>query len=285
MKLIRYFFEYVFIIIFFGLLRLLGYRIASEIGCFLGKTFGPLFRSKKIIKNNLIKFDNSLTPEKIANISKEMWGNYGRILSEYPFISNFRKGDLDKYIKIINKEKLDEIKKGQPVIFISAHFSNFELMAMAIEKAGVNLSAIYRPLNNKMVNSIMEPLRKKYICKNQIKKGINGVRESLKFFKQGVSIAIMIDQRVSEGEKVNFFSHPAHTTTIPAQFVKKFGCKIQPVHIERYNKINFKITFDEQIIIERNADNSSISLKLNQWLENKIRKNPTQWIWTHDRWK
>ena len=285
MKSIRYFFEYIFIIILFSLLKVLGYKTASEFGCILGKTFGPFFRSKKIIKNNLIKFDNSLTPEKITNISKEMWGNYGRILSEYPFISSFRKGDLDKYIKIENKEKLEEIKKGQPVVFISAHFSNFELMAMAIEKAGINLSAIYRPLNNKMVNSIMEPLRKKYICKNQIKKGINGVRESLKFFKQGVSIAIMIDQRVSEGEKINFFNHPAYTTTIPAQFVKKFGCKIQPVHIERYNKVNFKISFDEQIIIEKNANNALISLKLNQWLENKIRKNPSQWIWTHDRWK
>ena len=285
MKLIRYFFEYVFIIILFGLLRLLGYRIASEIGCFLGKTFGPLFRSKKIIKNNLIKFDNSLTSERVASISREMWENYGRILAEYPFISSFRKGDLDKYIKIENKEKLDEIKKGQPVVFVSAHFSNFELMAMAIEKAGVSLSAIYRPLNNKMVNSIMEPLRKKYICKNQIKKGINGVRESLKFFKQGVSIAIMIDQRVSEGVKINFFNYPAYTTTIPAQFVKKFGCKIQPVHIERYDKIKFKITFDEQLIFGENANNASISLKLNQWLESKIKKNPSQWIWTHDRWK
>tara|TARA_Y100000992_G_C21260167_1_gene490828 strand:+ start:939 stop:1796 length:858 start_codon:yes stop_codon:yes gene_type:complete len=285
MKSIRYFFEFILIIILFCLLKLLGYKIASEFGCFLGKTFGPLFRSKKIITNNLIKFDKSLTPERIARISREMWGNYGRILSEYPYISNFRKGDLDKYIKIENKEKLEEVKKGQPVVFISAHFSNFELMALAIEKAGVNLSAIYRPLNNKMVNSIMEPLRKKHICKNQIKKGINGVRESLKFFKQGISIAIMIDQRVSEGEKINFFGYPAYTTTIPAQFVKKFGCKIQPVHIERYNKINFKITFDEQITIEKNADNTSISLKLNQWLENKIRKNPSQWIWTHNRWK
>ncbi len=285
MKLIRYVFEYILIIIFFGLSKLLGYKNASEFGYFFGKKFGPLFRSKKTIKNNLIKFDKSLTPEKITNISKEMWGNYGRILSEYPFISSFRKGDLDEYIKIENKEKLDEIKKGQPVVFISAHFSNFELMAMAIEKAGINLCAIYRPLNNKMVNSIMEPLRKKYICKNQIEKGIKGVRESLKFFKQGVSIAIMIDQRVSEGEKINFFSHPAYTTTIPAQFVKKFGCKIQPVHIERYDKVNFKITFDEQLIFGENEDNASISLKLNQWLENKIRKNPSQWIWTHDRWK
>ena len=285
MKFVRYFFEYILIIILFCIFKLLGYRISSEFGCFLGKTFGPFFRSKKIIKDNLLKFDSSLTPEEISEISKEMWGNYGRILSEYPYISNFRKGDLDKYITVENLDKLEEIKKSQPVVFVSAHFSNFELMAMAIEKSGVNLSAIYRPLNNKMVNSIMEPLRKKYICKNQIKKGINGVRESLKFFKQGVSIAIMIDQRVSEGEKINFFNHPAHTTTIPAQFVKKFGCKIQPVHIERYDKINFKITFDDQILIRENSNENSISLELNKWLEKKIRKNPAQWIWSHDRWK
>ena len=139
MKFIKYLFEYILIIILFGLFKLLGYRLASEFGYFIGKIIGPFFRPKKIIKNNLIKFDSSLTPDKIKNISKEMWGNYGRILSEYPYISNFRKGDLDKYIKIENKDKLEEIKKGQPVVFISAHFSNFELMAMAIEKAGVNL--------------------------------------------------------------------------------------------------------------------------------------------------
>ena len=285
MRIIRYFFEYIAIIILFSLFKLLGYRIASELGYFLGKTFGPLFRSKKIITNNLNKLDSSLTSEKIKKISQEMWGNYGRILSEYPFISNFRKGDLDKYIKIENVERLEEVKKGKPVVFVSAHFSNFELMAMAIERAGINLSAIYRPLNNKMVNSIMEPLRRKYICKKQIKKGLNGVREALKYFKQGISIAIMIDQRVSEGERINFFNFPAHTTTIPAQFVKKFGCKIQPVHIERYDKINFKISFDEQITIDDNADDTFISLRLNQWLEEKIRKNPSQWIWSHDRWK
>ncbi len=285
MRIIRYFFEYIAIIILFSLFKLLGYRIASELGYFLGKTFGPLFRSKKIITNNLNKFDSSLSSEKIKIISQEMWGNYGRILSEYPYISNFRKGDLDKYVKIENVERLEEVKKGQPVVFVSAHFSNFELMAMIIEKAGINLSAIYRPLNNKMVNSIMEPLRRKYICKKQIKKGLNGVREALKYFKQGISIAIMIDQRVSEGQRINFFNYPAHTTTIPAQFVKKFGCKIQPVHIERYDKINFKISFDEQITVDDNVDDAFISLRLNQWLEEKIRKNPSQWIWSHDRWK
>ena len=105
MKFFRYLFEYILIVILFGLFKLLGYRKASELGYFLGKTFGPFFRSKNIIKNNLTKFDDSLTPEKVNEISKEMWGNYGRILSEYPFIPNFRKGDLNKYIKIENLEK------------------------------------------------------------------------------------------------------------------------------------------------------------------------------------
>ena len=95
----------------------------------------------------------------------------------------------------------------------------------------------------------------------------------------------MIDQRVTEGEKSLLFNMPTYTTTIPAQFVKKFGCKIQPVHIERYDKIYFKISFDEQISVDGNTDDSSISLRLNQWLEEKIRKNPSQWIWSHDRWK
>ena len=285
MKLVKYLFEYILIIILFILFKILGYRIASDFGCFLGKTFGPFFRSKEVIKDNLLKFDDTLTPEKLNNISEEMWGNYGRILSEYPYISNFRKGDLDKYIKIENIETLDEIKKGPPVIFVSAHFSNFELMAMVIEKAGINLSAIYRPLNNKLVNSIMEPIRKKYICKNQIKKGINGVRESLKFFKQGTSVAIMIDQRVSEGESLKFFNHHAKTTTIPAQLVKKYRCRVVPVYIERKNKHNFKISFHNPIKFDDKFSVKEISLKLNKVLEKMILKNPEQWIWTHDRWK
>ena len=131
----------------------------------------------------------------------------------------------------------------------------------------------------------MEYLRKKYICKNQIKKGLKGVREALAFFKGGKSLAIMIDQRVSEGIDSKFFGKDAFTTTIPAQFVKKFGCKIQPVYIQRIDGVKFKILFDEQINFDKNQSIETITEKLNIWLEKKIIKNPDQWIWTHNRWK
>ena len=215
-----------------------------------------------------------------------MWGNYGRILAEYPYIANFREKKLEKYIKIEGRENLEKIKKNdKPVIFISGHFSNFELMAMMIEREGIELSAVYRPLNNKFLNVIMEYVRKKYICKNQIKKGLKGVKEALSYFKNGKSLAIMIDQRVSEGIHSKFFGKNAFTTTIPAQFVKKFDCIIQPVHIERINDFYFKILFDSQFRFNENHDVKYITEKLNSWLEEKIIKNPDQWIWTHNRWK
>ena len=132
-------------------------------------------------------------------------------------------------------------------MFISGHFNNFELMAMIIEREGIDLFAVYRPLNNKFLNIVMEYLRKNYICRNQIKKGLKGVREALALFKKGKSLAIMIDQRVTEGINSKFFGNDAFTTTIPAQFVKKFNCNIQPVYIERINDFHFKIVFDRQL--------------------------------------
>ena len=206
-----------------------------------------------------LKIQNNLKNSKIGNseedrnqIIKNMWGNYGRILAEYPYIKKFKNNTLEKHIKINGTEILEDIKKNKKqVVFISGHFNNFELMAMQIESYGIDVAAIYRPLNNIFLNKKMEKIRKNYICKKQIKKGRSGTREMLELFKDGSSIALMIDQRVSEGIQVNFFNRKCSTTTIPAQLVKKYNCEVIPVYIERKNKINFEITFSKAIKFEK----------------------------------
>ena len=216
-----------------------------------------------------------------------MWLNYGKILSEYMYIKNFRiNPNYSNKIIIENQNIIEKIKLNQePVIFISGHFNNFELMAMHLEKSGIDLAAVYRPLNNKFLNPIMENIRKKYICKNQIKKGISGTKQLLKHFKKKTSIALMIDQRVSEGIKSKFFNEDAFTTTIPAQFVKKFNTKIVPIYIERLKDNSFKLKVDNPIIFNDAESIKSITLYLNKVIEKMIIKNPEQWIWTHNRWK
>jgi len=286
MKSLKYFIQFLIVFTLFIAFKILGLKFSSYISGKIVSFIGPFFRSKNLIKSNILKALPNLNKNEIKAISKMMWNNYGRILAEYMFIKKFRMSKVKNNIEIIGQKKLDMIKENnEPVIFISGHFNNFELMAMHLEKSGINLAAIYRPLNNKFLNFIMEKIRKKYICKNQIKKGISGTKQLLSFFKKKTSIALMIDQRVSQGVRSNFFRHEAFTTTIPAQFVKKFKCKIVPIYIERTQGVNFKLTIHDPLEYSNTETVESITLSLNALLEKMILKNPDQWIWSHNRWK
>ena len=286
MKIIKYFFEFIFIINIFLIFKIIGYKNASNLGEFIGKKIGPFFRSNTKIENNLENSNIGNSHEDRKSIINSMWGNYGRILSEYVYLKKFRNNNLKEFIEIEGLNYLTEIKnKNERVVFVSGHFNNFELMAMEIEKSGVNLCAIYRPLNNPFLNIIMENIRKNHICKNQIKKGKSGTRDLINLFKKNLSVALMIDQRVSEGEDIDLFNRPAKTTTIPAQLAKKYSCSIVPVYIERVRKYNFKLYFNKPIKFDKNLTTNQITLELNKILEKMIIKNPNQWIWSHNRWK
>ena len=280
-----YLIEFILIKLFFFILIIIGYKNGSNLGDFIGRLFGPIFRSKKLIKNNLEQ--SGIVDKKNYNkIISKIYGNYGRILAEYPFLKAFRNNKLNKFIEIDGLENLNKIKREKRrAVFISGHFNNFELMALQIEKAGIYLCAIYRPLNNVFLNKTMEEIRENFICKNQIKKGRSGTRQIIENIKKGNSVALMIDQRVREGIKINFFGKPASTTTIPAQLIKKYKCDLVPIYIERRKNNYFKMFVSEPIKIGNNKSIKEITEHLNKILEKMILKNVDQWIWTHDRWK
>ena len=217
-------------------------------------------------------------------IISNMWSNYGMTFVEYVYLNRFKNNNF--HLEIEGKEILEKISKNKnPVIFVSGHFANFELMAMEIEKQQINLASIYRPLNNFFLNSFMEFLRNKYICKNQIKKGRAGVKDAIEYINKNYSIALMIDQRVSEGEKIKFFSEDAYTTTLPAQLSIKYKLNIVPIFIKRDKNNYFKMKVYDPIFPSQFDDKTKITKKLNEILEGMIVKNPDQGIWTHNRWK
>ena len=95
----------------------------------------------------------------------------------------------------------------------------------------------------------------------------------------------MIDQRVSEGISCNFFNKKALTNTIPGQFIKKFNCKVVTIYIERINVYQFRLEIFNPIEFSKNENIENITSHLNKVIEEMIKKNPEQWIWTHNRWK
>ena len=286
MNKIKYFFQFLIIIILFSLFKILGIKISSYIGGKLFEFIGPFFRSKELIDKNIRRAFPNIDQDRLTSINSSMWNNYGRVFAEYMFIKDYRNNNLKNNIIIEGDEILKDLKeKNKKVIFISGHFSNFELMAMQIEKFGIKLAAIYRPLNNIFLNSIMERIRKKYICKNQIRKGIGGLKELMKLNKNGYSTALMIDQRVSEGSRINFFNEKAFTTTIPAQLIKRFNISVVPIFIERFDSIKFKMTVNTPIDFAEEDSIDDITENLNSIIEKMIIKNPNNWIWSHNRWK
>ena len=283
-KKFNYLIQAILISIFFILARLIGLRLSRKLFSAIFINVAPIFKSKKIINKNLeilSKKNPVLDKERIIS---NMWSNYGMTFVEYIFLNQFRKNNSQ--IEIEGEKNLENlISKYKKVIFVSGHFANYELMSMEITRKKIKLATIYRPLNNFFLNPLMEFLRRRYVCKFQIRKGIRGVRESIEYLKKDFSIALMIDQRVSEGEKINFFDRPAFTTTLPAQLAIKFNLPIVPVYIERKINNNFRIKFFNELNPLNFKNKLEITNRLNLILEEMVLRNPSQWIWTHNRWK
>ena len=284
LKIFNYFFQSLLIYFLFLIGWILGFKASKKLFAFLFRIIGPFFKSKKIIDQNLKIYSKNISSSEENKIIEKMWENYGMTFIEYIFLKKYR--DKNNHMNIYGIDNLlSPLRKNKSVIFISGHFANFELMSMEITKKNINLAAIYRPLNNIFLNPFMEFLRKKYVCKNQIKKGVSGVREAIDYIKNNHSIALMIDQRVSEGENIPFFGKPALTTTLPAQLAFKYDLSIIPVFIKRISNEKFEIKFDNELNPKNFSSKLELTKKLNMVLEEMIVKYPYEWIWTHNRWK
>ena len=288
MKIIKYFIQAFIIYIFLIIIRILGLNISRKLFAKIFQIIGPLIKSEKTTNENLEKFLSSYNEEQKKNIKKMMWSNYGKTFVEYLFLNKFRKNN--SHINFKGKEILKSIiNKNEPVIFVSGHFANFELMSMELTRETINLATIYRPLNNLFLNPFMEHVRRTYVCRNQIKKGIAGVKDSINYLKKNYSIALMIDQRVSEGKRLPFFDQMALTTTLPAQLAIKFDLEIVPIYIKRNLDDSFEMEILKPIALDKNEDlitqKINTTIKLNKILEEMISRDPGQWIWTHNRWK
>ena len=285
-KILIYFIQSVFIYIFFLTSRIIGLKLSRNLFSFIFIKFGRFFKSQKIINQNLEKIAKNLTKDNKEKVIDKMWSNYGKTFIEYIYLNYFRKNS--NHIEIVNKEIIEDlVKNNKKAIFISGHFANYELMSMELTKLNLRLATIYRPLNNIFLNPFMVFLRKKFVCKNQIKKGINGVKQSLNFMEKNYSIALMVDQRLSEGVKVPFFNELASTTSLPAQLAIKFKCDIIPIYISRKDGDRFKMEIMKPIKINLNKKNEKdeITKQINELLEKLIVRDPSQWILTHNRWK
>jgi KDO2-lipid IV(A) lauroyltransferase len=271
-----------------ALARLFPVDSVSNFGAALFRALGPLTSAHRVAERNLrIAFPDATDPE-IKQLLRAQWTELGRSLTEFTIVDRIV-ADTGR-IEIDGRERLQAIAAGAgPVVFISGHFSNFELMAAAIVRAGVPCQVTYRAMNNPYVDARVRRQRASYGVKLFAPKGLEGARELMRGLQRGESVALMNDQKFNGGVEAPLFGLTAHTAPGPSTFALRFGIPIQPMSVQRTaDAARFKVIVHEPIVLEdtgdRDADIAAGVRRINAFIEDRVRARPSEWFWVHRRW-
>ena len=272
---------------FAALARFFPIDAVSDFGAWFLRTFGPLTSAHRVATINLrIAFPDAPQAE-IARLLDAQWAETGRWIAEFPVLDRIV-SDPSR-IEVQGAERLAAIAAGEgPAVFISGHFSCFEMMAAAILHAGVVCQITYRALNNPYVDDRIRENRQRYGVKLFAPKGTQGARELLRALARGESVALMNDQKFNGGVAAPLFGVMCHTAPGPSSFALRFGIPLQPMSVQRVHKARFRVVVHDPIWLkdtgDRNRDIEAGVRQVNAFIEDRVRDRPEEWFWVHKRW-
>lgn len=270
----------------FALLRALGVERASGFGGRLLRTLGPLTGTHKTVTRNLRIAFPDMDPVERERLAIDQWEQTGRTFAELAVMDRLtpESGRID----VVGLERLHAIRdSGRPVVLVSGHLANFEVMAAVIMAAGVPCQVTYRAANNPYVDALIRQSRERYGIKLFAPKG-DGTRELMAGMKRGESIALLVDQKYSQGPEVEFFGQPVNASPGAARLALKFGTVMQPLSVTRLPGVRFRVTAHEPIAVPDTGDKAADVLAgiqaVNRFVEERVKEHPVDWFWVHKRW-
>ncbi|THD59266.1 MAG: lipid A biosynthesis acyltransferase [Phenylobacterium sp.] len=258
----------------------------SDFGGWLFRTLGPLTsRHRTALINLRIVFPDA-TPAEMARMLGDQWEETGRWIAEFPTLDRII-ADPSR-VEVVGAERLTAIAAGKPVVFISGHFSSFEIMSAVIVHSGAICQITYRAMNNPYVDERLRESRWRYGVRLFAPKGLTGARALLRALGRGESVALMNDQKFNGGVAAPLFGLMAHTAPGPSSFALRFGIPIQPMSVQRIHKARFRVVVHDAFSLEDTGDSEADIetgvRRINAFIEERVLARPTEWFWVHKRW-
>lgn len=271
---------------FVAFMRLLGVERASALGGWLLRTLGPKTGTQKTVMRNLRIAFPDMPPAEREALALAQWEQTGRAFAETAVMDRLV---AEGRIEVVGRERLEAIREsGRPVVFVGGHFANIETLAATIVGAGVPCQITYRAANNPYVDAQIIAARARYGVKLFAPKGGDGARELLAGMARGESVALMNDQKFSEGPEVTFFGQPVNAAPGPSRLALRFGTVLQPMSVVRLPGVRFRVTLYAPIELERTGDRPADIARgvqaITTFIEARVRENPVDWFWVHRRW-
>jgi Kdo2-lipid IVA lauroyltransferase/acyltransferase len=273
--------------IFTLLARALPVDAVSWTGGRLFRLLGPLSGAHRTAERSLRLAFPDMSEDRRRSLLAAQWDNFGRYIFEFPVLD--RLTPASGRVEVVGRERLDAIAgSGRPVVFVSGHFSNLEVMPVVILSAGIACDITYRAANNPHVDARIRRSRIRYGVRLFAPKGEEGARELLAGLKRGFSVAMMNDQRYDGGVAGVFFGSEVRTLPAAVRLALRFGTVLQPMSVRRTRGARFVCIVHEPIAPPRTGDRSADIAAgvqaVNAFIEARVRERPGEWWWLHKRW-
>jgi KDO2-lipid IV(A) lauroyltransferase len=289
LKKVRHFFEAAGAWTMFAVLHYcVPFKTASRFGGWAGRTIGPHLSLSNRARISLKKCFPDITPIETEKIVTEMWDNYGRLISEYVHADAFWNGKTLKHIELVGAEHLKTLKDdGKPGIIFTAHTGNWQMITLAAQSVGFDLTQMYRAANNPWVDALMLKCQKLAV-KNVITKKKSGPKDLLSLIRRGDHALLLVDQKMGEGVAVPFLGRDAMTAKGVARLYLNQDCPLLPARSERLSDSTFRVTFYPPVTFTPQGDQQKdiydLLLHINNQISEWIKERPGQWLWVHRRW-
>lgn len=265
--------------------------IASDIGGAIARLIGPLLPVSRVARTNLRIAFPDLPRQKHTRLIRAAWDNLGRTVAELPHLGTLTETTAGPGWQISGAEHLQTVAQaGGPVIFVSGHIGNWEVLPPAVARYGLPFASFYRAASNGSVNTLISQLRRDAMGRNvpNFAKGAPGARQALRHLAQGGHLGVLADQKMNDGIEAHLFGRPAMTASAAATFALRYGCPVITGYVRRLGPARFEVVVDSPIYPEptgnRATDIATLTQRYNDRIEAAISANPGSWLWFHRRW-
>ena len=275
---------YVVFLAFVGALNLLPYGLRVRLGGFVfARLVAPLAGYRRRIEDNLRLIFPAMSEAQRADVTAATSRNIGRMAMELLSPKGLRQRALAAPVSGPGWDAMLQAKaQNRPIILVSGHFGNYDVIRAGTIAHGFRVGGIYRALNNPYFNS--------YYLRNistigtpLFERGRRGIGEMVRFLRGGGTVAMLIDQHMHKGEPLDFMGQTAMTALSAAEMALKYDALLVPCYgIRRDDGLSFDAVFEAPI---PHTNAVEMTQALNNSLQARIEQNIDQWFWIHRRWK
>lgn len=271
-----------------GVFRFLPLPWASAIGARLGRRLGRLLKNRtRHVRANLALALPHRTPAEIADLADDVWANAGAVLAEFTHLGKFRDPHGDR-VEIEMDERVLACKQaGRPMIFVTAHIANWEVIGATTSRLGIPSCAMYASLSNPWLDRKLRRYRSALGCDLIARDA--GLRGFFKAYDAGKSLSIVTDRRIEGGKELPFFGENKSTSTLPARLALRLDAPLVPVQAQRLPGARFHVCFHAPLRPgDPDADQGDQAIDLTRQINGKfeewITARPGEWICTSKIW-